>query len=156
VAVRDPKEPNPRLPSTGKNQGFVSDLGWLPGGDPSANLRSTFVIDLGEARKRLRGGGLGEEARPKILETLELAEAWERRFRRGGVNRADLAREHGVSRARVTQVLKLRQLHPELVAWVRENPGLVSERRLRPLLEMAPAAQLRAARALGFARRRRA
>lgn len=64
---------------------------WLPGGDPSANLRSSFVIDLGEARKRLRSGGLGEEA--LILE--ELAEAWERRLRRRGVNRADLAREHG-------------------------------------------------------------
>jgi hypothetical protein len=128
----------------------------LPGGDPSANLRSSFVIDLGEARKRLRGGDLGEEARPKILETLELAEAWERRLRRGGVNRAELAREHGVSRARVTQVLKLRRLHPEVVAWVRANPGVVSERRLRPLLAMTAQAQLRAAKEIGSRRRRRA
>lgn len=29
VAVRDPKEPNPRPPFTGKNRGFVSDLVWL-------------------------------------------------------------------------------------------------------------------------------
>lgn len=68
-------------------------------------------------------------------------------------NRAELARLHGISRARVTQVLALRSLHPELVRWLRDlvdtAPQQVpSERRLRALLRVPGPEQLRAAAGL--------
>src|SRR5690606_29971366 len=120
----------------------------LPEQGESANFRSTVVIDLAAARKRLHGAVLADKRRPKILDTLDLADAWRRRLESGGVNQADLAREHGVSRARVTQVLALLRLHPEVLAWARANASSVSERRLRPLIRLDPRAQLRAVKGL--------
>lgn len=88
--------------------------------------------------------------RPKILDTLDLAEAWRARLEAGDVNRADLARENGVSRARVTQVMALLDVHPRILEWVRESPGAVSERQLRPLMRLPQRQQLRTARELGL------
>lgn len=56
-------------------------------------------------------------------------------------SRADLARKLGVSRARVTQVLRLLDLAPEVVAFVAAlgDPlprPVISERTLRPLLNL--------------------
>lgn len=123
---------------------------WLPKEAASGRIESSLVIDLERARNRLRGGRSRAKRRPKILETLDLAEAWQRRLEAGGVKRADLAREHGVSRARVTQILKLVRLTPELRDWVRAHPMLGAERRLRHLLNMTPQGQRAAARKLGF------
>ena len=114
----------------------------LPKDAASGRIESCFVIDLDEARKRLRGGHIPPKHPPKILATLDLAERWQARLDAGGVNRADLAREHQVSRARVTQVLKLLNLHPTILRWVREHPRAGSEHRLRPLLDLSPRAQL--------------
>jgi len=99
-------------------------------------MTSCFIIDLDSARKRLRGGQLRPKPPPKILATLKLAQEWSNRLEAGGVNRADLAREHQISRARVTQVLKLLTLHPTILDWVREHPRQASEHRLRPLLNL--------------------
>lgn len=79
------------------------------------------------------------------MATLDLAESWQARLDGGGVNRADLAREYLVSRARVTQVLKLLNLHPAILRWVREHPRSGSEHRLRPLLDLPGREQLREA-----------
>ena len=54
-----------------------------------------------------------------------------------GVNQAEIARRLGVTRARVTQLLKLLTLSPEVRARVREHAAegvLVSERSLRSLI----------------------
>jgi len=64
-------------------------------------------------------------------------------------SRADLARELGITRARVTQVLGLLDLAPEIqeALLALDDPDAIhflSERRLRPLLRFAdPAEQVR-------------
>jgi hypothetical protein len=65
-----------------------------------------------------------------------------------GRSRADLARQLGVSRARVTQVLGLLELAPDVVQAIAalgdplSQPN-VSERLLRPLRKLSPAEQQR-------------
>jgi hypothetical protein len=101
------------------------------------------VIDLGRARARLRGEAEAPR-RSRLAETLRVAEGMQAALEAGGVNRAGLARTHGVTRARVTQVLALLELEPEIRAWL-SGPGLVvglSERKLRPILRLDRREQL--------------
>ena len=49
-------------------------------------------------------------------------------------NRAELARRFGLSRARVTQVMKLTNLPPAVAERLRRGEGPGSERALRPVL----------------------
>lgn len=120
--------------------------GWLPQRGSSGRFVETVVIDLAEARKRLRPAPRRRKRHPKIPETLALAKTWAARLKAGTVNRADLARERGVSRARVSQILKLLSLHPAIQAFAVAHPALASEHRLRPLLRLSPKRQMAAAR----------
>ena len=45
---------------------------------------------------------------------LRLAQVWRRELDAGGVNRADIARRELVSRARVTQILAMLELGPDV------------------------------------------
>ncbi len=63
---------------------------------------------------------------------------------RGEVNQRDLAARFVITPARVSQVLALLRLHPSIIAFLRAHP-LTTERRLRPLLSLNHADQLRAA-----------
>ncbi len=70
-----------------------------------------------------------------------LAREWQRRLSEEGLSRSELAGELGVSRARVTQVLRLLELAPEaqeiVVALGDPLPkSAVSVRMLRELLEL--------------------
>lgn len=114
------------------------------------------VIDLFEAKKRLRPEKVWGP--PPIQRTLALAEEFRRQLDAGGVNQADLARLHGLTRARVTQVLHLLRLAPVILDFLKRLPAgpharMYSERRIRPLLSLDATSQLREApRALpGFA-----
>ena len=52
---------------------------------------------------------------PKIVATLKQAMAFQARLDSGEVlSQADLARETGMSRARITQILNLLKLHPRI------------------------------------------
>jgi len=95
------------------------------------------VIELGKARERLRGDIPAKPRRPRLLVSLAWAEELRARIEVGGVNRAALAREHGITRARVTQLLALLSLPDEILEWVRSRGASehgLCERRLRPLL----------------------
>lgn len=93
--------------------------------NPGAFLfESAFVLDLGEARKRRDRKAVPRRSSRKLLELLDRAEAWHRELTRGSVNQSGLAHRHGITRARVTQVLGLLRLHPEIVA-----PGACRSRR---------------------------
>ncbi len=88
--------------------------------------------------------------RLRVLEVLDLAEEFQDALDSGVANnRAALARLHGISRARVTQVMALLRLHPDLVRFVRAAGSVgartPSERRLRPLTRLPRDAQLTAA-----------
>lgn len=95
------------------------------------------MIDFLAAKKRLRPKERLFEA-PPIQKTLALAEDFRRLLDAGGVNQSGLARLHGLTRARVTQVLNVLKLHPAILAALRDlTPGpharLYTERRVRRL-----------------------
>jgi hypothetical protein len=67
--------------------------------------------------------------------------------------RADVARRFGLTRARVTQLLNLLELQPEIVAYVRGLPPgtparFITEKMLQPFTQLPAAAQLQAAEEL--------
>jgi hypothetical protein len=108
-------------------------------------LRSTFVIELSEAKKRL------EERRvrvPRLVRLLRSAEKWQGLLdRREVANRTELAALAGVSVRRVGQILALLKLHPEVrTAIAALPPGtsakFASERKLRELTSLPPNRQL--------------
>ena len=118
----------------------------LPNGACSGRIVTDVVVDFFEAKKRLRQQ---EKAwgPPPIQKTLALAEKFRRQLDAGGVNQSGLAHLQGLTRARVTQVLKLLTLHPAILDFLRTLPAgpharRYTERRVRPLLPLDPSAQL--------------
>jgi hypothetical protein len=88
-----------------------------------------------------------------IVRQLALAEELRALLEAGGVNQSGLAHLHGLTRARVTQLLNLLKLHPAILDYIREQPGQTprnrpSERKLRGLTRLPPAVQLNRARRL--------
>jgi len=81
-------------------------------------------------------------------------EGYQRMLTRGLVkNRADLALRLGTTRARITQVLSLLRLHPDILEHVRSLPAgtpsrLVTERSLRPLTRLSFEEQLKLGRSV--------
>jgi hypothetical protein len=79
-----------------------------------------------------------------------VAQEWQRMLSAGEcASRADLARKLGVTRARVTQVLSLLDLAPEVVEALAAlgdplSRPIISERMLRPLLTLPAGEQKRA------------
>ncbi|MCP4444929.1 MAG: hypothetical protein GY811_06225 [Myxococcales bacterium] len=110
----------------------------LPNGVCSGRILSGFVIDLEKARKRLRPKELDTNCVPPVTKALALADEFQRLLDTGAVKRrADLARRFKLSRARVTQLLDLHNLHPDILAFVRNlsgvGPRYLSVRQLRLL-----------------------
>jgi hypothetical protein len=92
------------------------------------SFESCFVIDLAAARKRMRPDTLERPKGPRTIEMLDRAEAFQSLLDRGVVNnRAELARMHGISRARVTQLMGLLRL-PEDVRRELRRRGAAGER----------------------------
>ena len=82
---------------------------------------------------------------------LALADQYQRELDAGVVNRrTDLAHLHGISKPRVTQLLDLHRLHPDILDYIR---GLkigkllrpTTEKKLRAWVELAQPEQLRMA-----------
>jgi hypothetical protein len=80
-----------------------------------------------------------EPKTPRIVELLRKAIEWRRQIDAGEVqNKAEIARREGITRARVTQVMELLRLAPEIQEKILTMPPtvhrrLVSERMLRPI-----------------------
>ncbi len=126
-----------------------------PNGVPCENLCSSFIVALAAPGRKRKPG---VQRLPRVVEQLERAVELGRLLDTGEVRfRADLARRSGVSAMRITQILALLKLAPELKEYVRALPAgtperRVTERGLRALTGMAPAEQVgRAAKAItGF------
>ncbi len=119
----------------------------LPNGVCSGRILSGVVIDLEKARKRLRPKDLDKSLVPPVTKALALADEFQKLLDSGAVKRrADLARRFNLSRARVTQLLDLHKLHPEILAFVRNisgvGPRYVSVRQLRLLCPLNHQRQL--------------
>jgi hypothetical protein len=112
-------------------------------------------LDLDAYRKRERPREL---KLPPVVGHLRQAEEFQSLLDSGAApNRAWLARQYGLTRARVTQLLSLLLLHPNILDYVRNLPAgtperLVTEKKLRTLTKLPVSQQLaRAARGLtGF------
>lgn len=128
-------------------------VGRLPKQVCNQNFETAFVIDLAAARKRLRPETLERRKGPRTIEMLDRAEAFQDLLDRGAVNnRAELARLHGISRARVTQLMDLLWLPPRTRAVLRDRAAcgtpIPSERRLRLALRLARGGNMAAVLAL--------
>ena len=96
-----------------------------------------------------------EPRTPPVVEMLRKALAWRQELDSGAVaSQADIARREGVTRARVTQVLMLLRLAPEIQERILDLPMIpnhlhISERGLRPISGLeAPKQQVAAFRRL--------
>ena len=71
---------------------------------------------------------------------VRVAQGWKHAMEEAGESRAELARRLGVSRARVSQVLGVLDLAPDVLELLEQQagPGMVSERALRGLKRLAP------------------
>lgn len=90
--------------------------------------------------------------RPSVVDLLDRAEMIRRTMRDEAVNQAEVARRLNITRARVTQLLNLLTLAPEVRTEVRRlvaAGNAISERTLRPLVGRSYTVQLRALRGRG-------
>ena len=83
-----------------------------------------------------------EPKTPRVVELLQMALEWQRELDAGEVDtQAEIARREGITRARVTQIMALLRLAPEiqdLILAMPEGVGrpAISERVLRPLMQL--------------------
>jgi hypothetical protein len=118
---------------------------WRPNPDTSANFSGRFRV---EARRRSKPKIIPTEP-PPIVRLLAKAEAWHADLDAGRVkNRAALARREGVSTVWVANVLRLLELHPRILAWVKTlppgtPPRYVAERQLREIAKIPSPEQMK-------------
>jgi hypothetical protein len=151
-------------------EGSRFQTSWLPLHFSSMNrtsgfeegFQSCYIIDLAEYRaRRTSKRGEGSSRRraaptgpPHIVTLMNKALKWQSLLDDGEVpSRAELARREGITRARVTQIMKLLSLAPNIQEAILALPSgiperLVTERRLRPLVEMGQSDQRAAFHAL--------
>lgn len=89
---------------------------------------------------------------PKVVTDVATAEEFQRLLDTGEVrNRAELARRFRLTRARVTQLMQLLDLHPLVLLFVKQLPPgtptkMLTERGLRGLVRLPKKVQLATAR----------
>ncbi|GAB4366196.1 MAG: hypothetical protein Kow00128_09410 [Deltaproteobacteria bacterium] len=87
---------------------------------------------------------------PRVVELLRKAIEWRRQLDTGEVrNQAEIARREGITRARVTQVMGLLKLAPEIQEHILSMPAAirrpaVTERALRPIAQLENATDQKA------------
>ena len=138
--------------------GFATTPIWLPeAGDFPNGLEFDVALYLDCSRKRidgerryrfpwdeplepLRPASPSKRRRPNPVSS---AREWRRSMEERGESKAELARRLGVTRARVTQVLKVLDLDPAVLAFVERNPDpRITERALRSIVHRSPHEQL--------------
>jgi hypothetical protein len=95
-----------------------------------------------------------EPRTPRVVELLRKAIEWQALLESGEVpNQAEIARRERITRARVTQVLGMLRLAPEIQEHILSMPDMVrrptvTERALRPIAELDAGDQARAFKSL--------
>lgn len=112
-------------------------LAWLPTAGYCANFTAVLFLDRSKKRRQVR-----PPRKPHLVELIEQAESFQRMLDTGEArSRAHLASAFGLSRPRVTQIMNLLKLHPEILEAVRRMPldapgRWITEKQLRPLVQM--------------------
>ena len=127
-------------------RGFCSGQGKDRNGSPNLSIDRTFrsVFDLPCAKRRQP---LTKVAKRRHRNPIRLAQEWQEALTGGKfASSADLARHLGISRARVTQILRLLKLCPEVLNVITSlgDPlpsPIITERSLRPLVDAPPEEQ---------------
>jgi hypothetical protein len=84
---------------------------------------------------------------PRVVELLRKAIEWRRQLDAGEVRtQADIAQREGITRARVTQIMRLLRLAPEFQEQILSMPDItrrsaITERQLRPMIIEAEGAR---------------
>ena len=116
-------------------------LSWLPGLDNCKNLSGSFRFES----KPLKNNILLniKKKRPRGPPPLHIAKKFQNQIETGSVNKADLAHRHGISRARVTQILNLLKLASEIREEILNFPdkkkSFFTEGKLRKIVRLSPA-----------------
>lgn len=109
--------------------------------DPRANPEERCCVPSPEAAGQACGprARAARRTRPGIIDALNRAREWQRMIDAGEVkNAAQVAREHDVTRARVSQVMTLLRLAPEIIEYIDDLDGTegylhLTERRVRAI-----------------------
>lgn len=99
--------PEPYLGSTISEPDFA--VGWAQLGQKAALVRLWWSCKWGDARRQRRSRGPATN-RKSAADALRQAMAWHEEIVAGNVRQADIAKREGLTRARVSQLMKLRQL----------------------------------------------
>ena len=116
---------------------------WLPGADNCRNFSERFTFCPESLKRRAKRAG-SDTPKKQYQHPLLLAYEFQELLEAGVVNnRAEIARHCGLSRARVTQVMKLLQLPDEIQEYVIAIPAreqrLCPRRRLRKVVAIRDA-----------------
>jgi hypothetical protein len=121
----------------------------LPNATACENGLAKVIAFLPERRKRRQDVEL---PLPKVVADIALAERFQGLLHAGKArSRADLARRFRLTRARVTQLMKLLDLHPSILAYVRALPNgtpakMMTERGLREIVRLPNSQQVQTAK----------
>lgn len=121
--------------------------------EPRAKPEELRCVPSSEAAGQACGprARAARRSRPRIIEALTRARDWQRMIDAGEVkNAAQIARDHNVTRARVSQVMTLLRLAPEIVEYIDDLDGSegclhLTERKVRAIALLEDHAAQRAA-----------
>lgn len=111
-------------------------------GTLARRLAPDRVVNALPARTRNRKPPKAPQT-PKVVELLRTAQTWQQQLDAGEVeNQAAIARREGITRARVTQIMALARLAPEIQEHILSLPDMhhrptITERTLRPIAQMS-------------------
>jgi DNA invertase Pin-like site-specific DNA recombinase len=134
-----------KAPEVNRPEAVLANGGnWLPTSSPNQNRPPTVYLCLPQHMLEGKTKPLGA---PPIRKMLERAEEIKRQLDDAGSNRAGVARKLHLTRPRVTQLMKLLDLHPLIREYIKSLPPgtpdrMVTERALRGLVNKSIDKQL--------------
>ena len=109
--------------------------------DNCKNLSDSFQYKSKSLKTKLYSKA--KEKSPPGPHPLHIAKKFQNQIESGTVNKAELARRHGMSRARVTQIMNLLKIAPEIREEILNFPdkkkSFFTERKLRKIVRLSPA-----------------
>ena len=113
---------------------------WLAPLDNCKNLSDSFQYKSNSLKTK--PSLKAKKKSPPGPHPLHIAKKFQNQIEAGSVNKADLARRYSMSRARVTQIMNLLKLSPEIREEILNLPNkkksFFTERKLRKIIRLSP------------------